>query len=198
MRSALLVAGALLASGALAGCGDADEPADDSREPVTPQALAVVAAERAGVPSHASGSSEAAGTGAELRYRADGEYDGDLLAVGVATGDVSEEIPECGPDSPVTCVDLGDETTLYYDLVDPEEDPGYVSVVTTKGDATVLVHAAGETITADPRTLDLRWSVDDLVAIAQDPRVDVTTTPETVAAGEELSWWTESPSRPRP
>jgi hypothetical protein len=53
----------------------------------------------------------------------------------------------------------------------------------------VFVYQAGPDVTGDPRELDLPISVDDMVALAEDPRVDVTTSAGAVAAGEDLGWW---------
>jgi hypothetical protein len=51
------------------------------------------------------------------------------------------------------------------------------------------VYSAPE-ITGDPRHLDLRLPLDDLVALARDARIDRTTNQATVTAGENLDFWT--------
>ncbi len=66
-------------------------------------------------------------------------------------------------------------------------------MVLRKGASTVLLFQSGPLVTGDPRRLDLRISVKDVFAIAQDPRVDVTTSAAAIRAGEELSTWTDQP-----
>ncbi|UMG91074.1 hypothetical protein [Nocardioides sp. TF02-7] len=190
MKRALPLAATVLL---LSACGSetsaADEP-EGGDEPVTPQALAFVAAEHAGEPDKAFPSSDLEAEGAvgvELLYGTTGEYDGDMLAVAV------------GPqDGPVDCTSQDDEFLdgceetddglLMWEDETFESDPGVVYVAVGKGDATVLVYYAGPTITEgeDPRDLDLPISVDDLFAIANDPRVDSTTSQEAIDGGADL------------
>jgi hypothetical protein len=178
MRSSLGVfcVTALLVS----GCGSNGVEDQRGGPATTPQALAAVAAEYAGKPDSVSVSSgdyrrEFTGSvlGAELRYRSDGEYDGDGLSVTVGTGWTKDASDCASLDLPSgDCVRTGNGL-LAWEEVEPEEDPGLVLVVEPKGDAVVLVTYYGPDITGDPRRLDLPISVDDLQAIADDPRVDV-------------------------
>jgi hypothetical protein len=62
-------------------------------------------------------------------------------------------------------------------------------VTVTKGEVTVLVFQAGPAITDDPRELDLPISVEDMFAIAEDPRVGLTTSREAVEAGADATYW---------
>jgi hypothetical protein len=55
----------------------------------------------------------------------------------------------------------------------------------------VLVTSGGR-VTGDPRDLDLPVGVDDLVAVAEDPRVDVTTSQEATDAGADLRFWRDA------
>jgi hypothetical protein len=84
-----------------------------------------------------------------------------------------------------------DRGTVIWEAEAPEEDPGNVGVAVTKGGTTVLVFQSGPAITGDPRTLDLPISVADMFAIADDPRVDLTTSKDAVAAGAELPYWAD-------
>lgn len=88
-----------------------------------------------------------------------------------------------------TCASVGQETWLHWDLEAPEEDPGIVSVLRQHGDELVTATTSGPVITDDPRDLDLSPSVDELVALVNDPRLSLSTTEEVVAAGERLESW---------
>ncbi|MDN4161465.1 hypothetical protein [Nocardioides abyssi] len=199
MRASILV-GVLLALG-LSGCGDGTRatPTDagsGGREPTTARALAHVAAEHAGTPDSAARESDAAeefargGVGAELRYGSTGGYDGDVLVVAVGEG-LDTSLVDCdaqATNSLAGCVET-DQGVLMWEDEAPEEDPGVVYVVVEKGDSAALLFYAGPAITGDPRELDLPISTDVLFAIAGDPRVDVTTSAEAVAAGADLPFW---------
>jgi hypothetical protein len=183
----------LLVSGC--GSGGGEEPARGGDLPTTPQALAAVAAEHAGEPDSASATSDDGAeftgsvVGTELRYRSDGEYDGDSLSVVVGTG-WKKDASSCAalgfPRG--VCVPVGDGL-LAWEGLEPEEDPGLVLVAVPKGDAVVVVRYAGPDITGDPRTLDLPIDVQDLQAIAADPRVDATTSRAALDAGTALAAW---------
>lgn len=178
----------------LAGCGTGTVAASGGEEPVTPRALAAVAAEHAGAPDSASEESDAAeefrrdGVGAELRYGSTGEYDGDALVVAVGRG-LPPELVSCGEEDLLDgCVEL-DGGVLAWEDEAPEEDPGVVYLALEKGRSTVLLFYAGPVITGDPRDLDLPVSVDTLLAIAKDPRVDLTTSQAALDAGLALDQW---------
>ena len=176
----------LATSLSVAGCGTVT-PAHHAAEaeggnlPITARALAAVAAEHTGEPSSATRETDAAeefargGVGTELRYGSDGEYDGDMLVVAVGTG-LEEDQTECDtpPDGLDGCARV-DGGVLFWEEEAPEEDPGVVYLVSPKEKGTVLVFYAGPAITGDPRDLDLPIPVDHLLAIATDPRVDLTT-----------------------
>jgi len=186
----------------LVGCGTATgEPSstesgtvEGGDEPTTPAALAWVAAEHLGDPDSASAEDDIAeelgngALGAELRFGSDGEYDGDLLVVAVGTAASEELVCTPGRRDWVECVETARGTVLWEDET-PEEDPGNVLVTVTKGEVTVLVFQAGPAITDDPRELDLPISVEDMFAIAEDPRVDLTTSREAVEAGADATYW---------
>lgn len=189
-----VVLGILLVASALATTGCDDDVA------VTPQALAYVAASYAGVPDSASARNpdwfdafEDDAVATDLRYDRSENDVGDSVSVTVGTLD-RPELVDC--DETVGMYSLGcDETargTLRWNLDDPGEDPGGVFVLVPKSDgSTVLVTYSGPVIRKDPRTVELDVSVDTLFDIADDDRVDVTTTEETVDAGADLSYWSE-------
>ena len=166
-----------------------------SPSPVTARALAAVAAEHTGEPASATRETDAAeefkkgGVGTELRYGSNGEYDGDMLVVAVGTG-LTEDHADCDapPDGLDGCAQV-DGGVLLWEEEAPEEDPGVVYLVSPKEKGTVLVFYAGPAITGDPRDLDLPIPVDHLLAIATDPRVDVTTSQAALDAGAGLDFW---------
>jgi len=187
---------------ALTGCGGTTSQtspptsAQGGDVPTTAQALAFVAAEHAGTPTSATEENDAAeefdsdAVGTELRYGSDGEYDGDLLVVAVGQG-MDTTLSDCEAETNgylAGCVKT-DQGVLMWEDVAPESDPGVVYVVVDKGDTNALLFYAGPAITGDPRELDMPISTDDLFAIANDPRVDVTTSREAVDAGNDLPFW---------
>lgn len=164
--------------------------------PTTAQALAFVAAQHAGTPSSATAENDAAeefdskAVGIELRYGSDGEYDGDMLVVAVGQG-MDKTMSDC--DAEINAYLAGcvktDQGMLMWEDMAPESDPGVVYVLVDKGDTTALLFYAGPTISDDPCELDLPISTDDLFAIANDPRVNVTTSRQAVDAGPDLPFW---------
>ena len=92
-------------------------------------------------------------------------------------------------DADENCADLGDGMTLQWDELVPEEDPGIVLVTRQHGDEVVSALVSGPSITGDPRDLDLEPSVETLMKLVQDPRLQLQADGETLAAGEELSDW---------
>lgn len=195
---------AAVVTGVLAGCGRADKPAAN-REPVeggdvttTAASLAWVTAEHLGKPASASAEndiSEAAlGTGsvgAKLQYRNSAGEDGDRVTVAIGKRTLDElNCPDTGDRSAaVGCVKTARGTVLWARYT-PEEDPGNVAVGVRKGAVTVLVYQSGPKITGDPRELDLPVSVGDMFTLAEDPRIDVTTSKDAVNAGASLPYWT--------
>ena len=200
----LLVLPATLLVLALSGCGDntgaaTTDAAAGGPEPTTARALAHVAAEHAGTPDSAVRESDAAeeftsgGVGTELRYGSDGEYDGDMLVVAAGNG-LDAALVDCEAEetqSLAGCV-ATDQGMLMWEDEAPEEDPGVVYVLVDKGETAALVFYAGPSITGDPRELDMPISTDVLFAIANDPRVDVTTSAEAADAGADLSYWQDT------
>lgn len=196
-----IVLPAVLVPLALSGCGDTTQATPTNAaagwsEPTTARALAYVAAEHAGTPDSAVRERDAAeeftsgGVGTELRYGSDGEYDGDMLVVAAGSG-LDPSLIDCeaeATESLAGCITT-DQGMLMWENEAPEEDPGVVYVVVDKGEGAALVFYAGPSITGDPRKLDMPISTEVLFAIANDPRVDTTTSDEAAAAGADLSFW---------
>jgi len=184
MRTAL---GLGLVAVLLTGC-QGEEAGD---VPTTPRALAWLAADLLGEPSRATKDRDAAeefgsaGIGTELGY-------GQQVVLSVGN-DLPESLYDCdGADTDRMdgCEETEDGVLMWEDL-EPEEDPGVVYVVVPKGDSAVLMFGSGPDITGDPRDLDLPVSVAEMFEIANDPRVDVTTTQEAVDGGRDLDFWGE-------
>lgn len=202
-KRSLALPAALLAL-ALSSCGNnpqasPTEAGGGGPEPTTARALAYVAAEHAGTPASAVRERDAAeefasgGIGAELRYGSVGEYDGDMLVVAAGKG-LDPALLDCDAEetqSLAGCMST-DQGMLMWEDEAPEEDPGVVYVLVDKGDTAALVFYAGPSITGDPRELDMPISTEVLFAIANDPRVDVTTSAEAVVAGADLSFWQDA------
>jgi hypothetical protein len=198
-RLGMLLLTALLA-GALAACGDATSPplAGGGDVPITQRAIAAMALLHAPTDtthrqaSYTDRRDPEGALGADLRYRGDGESDGDLLRVFLAPGH--------GPAKP--CRELaasdggcesrkvdGGTLTLSWGLEEPEEDPGYVGVVMQRDDEMLSVTWSGDAITGDPRKQHLFIPIDTMEAIAQDERISLTTSQAVVDAGEKLDDW---------
>ena len=182
----------------LAGCGTetgtGSLPPQSDRVPITPRAIAAVALDYLPTDTskrtrtYADRSTPRGELGAELRYRGDGESDGDLARIVISPAARSSHCD--GADGcDVLLADDGSTIRLAWDQVEPEEDPGYVAVTLARGGEEVRVLQAGETIEGDPRRQDLAISVETMVQLVQDPRLRLLTSQETVDAGEALSGW---------
>lgn len=192
----------LLLALVLAGCGGDPDTAEDTSGrgdvALTPRALAWLTAEHLGTPDSATADDdlEELGddtVGTELRYGTTGEYDGDAVNVGV-TRALPPELLDCdAPDNDYLdgCEEIADGVLLQWQEEEPEEDPGVLYVLVTKDDVSVVVLQSSEPITGDPREVDLTISVDDMVELAQDPRVDLSTTQEAVDQGGRLDYWSD-------
>jgi hypothetical protein len=130
--------------------------------------------------------------GAELRYGSDGESDGDVLAVVVGPGlPMSQFACDSADAQDLAGCDEMDGGSLLWQDHEPEEDPGFIYAVTSKGDTTVVVYQAGPTVKGDPRDMDMPISVEDMFAIANDPRLHLTTSQEALDAG--VDFWRDGP-----
>ncbi|MFE6506660.1 hypothetical protein ACFVDI_04270 [Nocardioides sp. NPDC057767] len=195
------VVGAVI--GVVSGCsGEAVDPGGDpGGDPgrITHRAVAAVALEH--LPSDTSSraasytdeSTPPEQVSVDLRYGADGEYDGDLVSVAVSAQPTEGEA--CRSEVGQRCVDLPTEVKnarmqLRWTEEEPEEDPGGVGIVLLRdGGETSSIGYSGPTITGDPRELDLSIGVEKLVAVVEDPRLRYQATSSTLALGEELDDW---------
>lgn len=203
MRSRLLVGVLVLA--ALSACGDRGDTGDGESSaavpgdvPVTPRALAWIATQSLPIPDRASATDDfdelgPDAVGMDMRYGSDGEYDGDLLALGV-TSRLPRELLDCGAadnDYLNGCVTTDEGAVVQWEQATPEEDPGTTVVIVPRGRGGVVMFQSGQAVTGDPRELDLRVPVADMIALGQDPRVAPTTTQSAVDGGEDLPFWVD-------
>jgi hypothetical protein len=178
-----VLSGVLLAGCGGAGAGDTGG-ADD--EPITPGAIVAVTQDVLGRPAR-----DAARWDVFTR-----ELGQESPGATMRFGKVSVHVVVAPTtDSPLVCADQsffdecvqqehdGDEVTLAWQELEPEEDPGVVYVIDRREGEDVVVGIGGPAITADPRDLDLGIDLADLAAVATDPRLSLTTTPEVVDAG---------------
>ncbi len=201
MRATRLARPMLVTCLLLVGCGTETEPEPGTGDggakvPITQRAIAAVALEHVSTDtssreaSYTDDTSVKGSLGADLRYGGDGESDGGLLRVFL------EPRPSfsCHADGyrdgcEERAVD-GGRLFLVWTELEPEEDPGLVDVVFIKDDGeTVYVGWSGDDILGDPRKQDLLIAIDDMEAIAQDPRLSLTTTQDVVDLGEALDDW---------
>ncbi|WP_110181509.1 hypothetical protein [Nocardioides solisilvae] len=188
-RLALVVAPVVLV---LAGCGDGGDAGGGGGsagdEPITPGAVAALAAERfaetAGEPTSGEGRSAPEGVLASLRYDSEEQH---YVRVGTSTESVDPQCEELLEDYDGCAEHEGG--VLAWDEVEPEEDPGVYTFMKQKGDLWVVVYYAGDLIEDDPRTSDLGVPVEAAVALVDDPALDRTTTQEWVERGEDLPWF---------
>jgi hypothetical protein len=179
----------------LCGCGDETAPSEaeapqtkpvEGDEPITARAVAAVALEHLPTDtSSRSADAEEGIVGAEFRYGADGEYDGDYLAVGVSESrgdaDPCRNMDGCEEEDVE-----GGELIVAWQEVMPEEDPGVVVVAMRRPGEDVTAYYAGDNIEGDPRELDLSISVAEMEAVVQDQRISLTTSVEVIELGEQL------------
>lgn len=195
------VLGAFAVVGAVLVSACSGEAVDASGDPgrITHRAVAAVALEHlptdtsSRAASYTDESTPSEQVSVDLRYGADGEYDGDLVSVAVSAQPPAEGT--CRRELGQHCVDLPTEVKyaemqLRWTEEEPEEDPGTVGIVMVRdGGETASIGYSGPTITGDPRTLDLPISVEKLVAVVEDPRLRYQATSSTLALGEELDDW---------
>ncbi|KRF15532.1 hypothetical protein ASG90_12675 [Nocardioides sp. Soil797] len=172
----------LLASG-LAACGDKDSDAS-THGPVEASEIAdivgdhidqepsdVEETEREKTP----GEEIEEAVGAKLRYGEDGST-GDFVAVMVSdlSADADDEFTCDETSEGYDCAAIegpGDPVALTWEEVEPEEDPGIVTVALKRGREYVVVIYQGDEITGDPRKQELSIPVDTMVDIARDERL---------------------------
>lgn len=195
------VLGAFAVVGAVIVSGCSGEAVDAGGDPgrITHRAVAAVALEHlptdtsSRAASYTDESTPREQVSVDLRYGADGEYDGDLVSVAVSAQPPAEGA--CRRELGQHCVDLPTEVKnaemqLRWTEEAPEEDPGNVGIVLRRDDGeTASIDYSGPTITGDPRRLEMPISVEKLVAVVEDPRLRYQATSSTLALGEELDDW---------
>lgn len=213
VRPAALVTAVVAATVLVAGCGGSPTtaPADHrlpppgQRVPLTDRAAAAIALEH--LPGDPSSTAETFLDGqdpdgtvaAEVRYPdGDAQSDGDLVRVAVHPGPPGLDLcPDFGECEEVDTDVAGARAYVYWEREAPEEDPGVVAVYLVRDGEASYVYQSGERITGDPRDLDLRVTVDDMLAVVEDPWLVLATSPDAVTAGEELDDWTPAPDYSR-
>lgn len=172
----------------IAGCED-----DDERVRATPKALAAVALEHTGIePTLVEGSTEDGVIEASIEF----DNGHQRLSVGAKEGGgVGDQPCDDRGTCKVISTDDGD-VHLYWEDVEPEEDPGIVTVTFATEDGVNVAYYAGDSITGDPRDLDLGVDIDDLVAIVTDDRFGTSTTTDLIDA--EVPGWAEEPTEQTP
>lgn len=117
-----------------------------------------------------------------VRYGPADSWSTENLRLGVyaaAPSDVDEDV-SCDDDSVDGCEKstLADGSTLYlmWQLEEPQEDPGIISMIVVRDDAIVGMRVTGPTITEHPAELDLGYGVD--LAILKEILADPRLTPE--------------------
>ncbi|KQY57375.1 hypothetical protein ASD66_16695 [Nocardioides sp. Root151] len=166
---------------------------DDDQVTATPEALAAVALEHTGIePTLVEGSTEDGDIGASIEF----DNGHQRLGVGVKEDPGSGDEP-CDDRGTCTTIstDAGD-VQLYWEDEEPEEDPGLVIVTFASDEGVNVAYYAGDSITADPRDLDLGVDVDDMVAIVTDERFGTTTTTELTEV--DVPGWAEEPTERTP
>lgn len=195
MRGALALTAALAL---LAGC-ESDTADDGSRAggdlPTTARALAAVAAEHVGEPRSAVEESDAAEEFAEDAVGTELRYGANQLVIAVGKG-LDEALSDCSSQQNrglAGCEETA-RGVLTWEKAAPESDPGGIYLITDKDDgAAVLIFFSGPDITGDPRELDLPVTVDELFDVANDARVDVTTSQAALEAAEDIAFWQAAP-----
>ena len=174
-------------------------PAGGGDVPTTQRAVAAIALEHLPrtphlFPADVSSDLPRGTLGAGLRYDPTGESDGRLVEVMVGPPlrlDLCE-----GADGCVRRTVEGGELVRLWELEEPEEDGGHLVVLMVRDDEVVYALNAADTITGDPRELDLRFPVEDLEELVQDERLGLTTSRAAVDAGSRIECWRTGPGRP--
>jgi hypothetical protein len=212
-RRAVPVVAAVLLSLTLVGCGDKNMVATQGDraggdEPLTPRALAAVVSEYTGDPVEASDGWSRYETDPNLAATVDMTFPR-KPAWGLE-GRLTVWVGKDMEDYPDTCADVEtlyensdgceeiQDGVLFWEDEEPEEDPGLVYLAMSMAGTDVLFFQSGPSIDADPRAVDLVVSVPTMMQIADDPRVDVTTSKAAVEAGDQLVFWDWTQEPPGP
>ncbi|WP_109506478.1 hypothetical protein [Nocardioides speluncae] len=169
---------------------DAVLPKASERVPITDRAIAAIGLEH--LPERTKhrrsmdrGNQYVDAMGAELDY---GEVSVQIM-IEPAEGE-ADDMCEVAVDCIEVKAEDGTPMTLGWQAAEPEEDPGVVWVRVRRGDDEIRVSESGSVLTEeDPREQTLVVAAEDLIAAAGDPLLRLRTSPDAVAAGEELDDW---------
>ncbi len=177
----------------LTACGNQSStelPPPGERVPITSRAIASVMLDHLSAKTsrreatYVDEQSPPGYVGADFRYHGGGESDGDLVRVTLQRGGA---VPACRDG--VRCAALGRGVTLYWERQVPEEDPGYYAVTLKREGTLTVALVSGPRISADPRKAHPDPSVEALADLVRDERLRLRTSPQAVAAGEQVSHW---------
>jgi hypothetical protein len=182
----------------LAGCGSdasdsTDQPADSV--PITARAIAAVALEHLPTDTVERRATDIdrhdpkGSVGADLTYSFDGELYDDLVQVIISpSGFTCSEVE--GNNGCEEREVEGGSLFLVWREGDAEDSAGVISSVMVRDGERVEVrwYLNADYLDGDPREQDLSLSLVDMEATAQDPRLGLMTTQDTVDAGSELEW----------
>jgi hypothetical protein len=163
--------------------------------PITQRAIAAVALEHVSTSTtsraatYTDNHDPKGALGADLRYGGDGENDGDLLSIFVSPRVTQRPCDDENLDGCTSRKVAGGKLVLTWVKEEPEEDPGYVEVSMIRGGHEISVGWYGDTIKGDPRNQHLKFSVRKLEEVAQDNRLDLTTSQQAIDAGKSLAHW---------
>lgn len=96
------------------------------------------------------------------------------------------------PHTPTPCESCVEDSFGGHDVIiswrdqEPEEDPGFVTLLDRRDGEEVTLVLLGPYITDDPRDLDLGVPLEDLAALVTDPRLSLTTSQEVVDLGDSV------------
>ncbi|HWM73851.1 MAG TPA: hypothetical protein VNQ53_08925 [Nocardioides sp.] len=191
-----LIAAAAATGLLVGGCGDEtgperatevhDEPVEGD-EPITPRAIAAVALEHVSIDTYTrhpwtGDGKDANAVGADLDNNAGS---GLRVIVRTTTADPCAPFDGALDGCDSRAVD-GGRLVVYWQELEPEEDPGIVHVVMIREDESVDVEWTATEILGDPREQSLGVSVEEMEAVAQDQRISLTTSAEVIELGEKL------------
>lgn len=166
---------------------DGTPPITGGPEPATQKALAVVAVGVLGIEPESYDANPQSAEPNELAVSI-GFEEGQNLFVEVAEDD-SDEVG-CSPtDGCESWPHDGGTIWLTWQELEPEEDPGVMTVAWLVDGERRAAAYSGVGIDGDPREADLPITVDDLVAVVTDPRFGLTTT--ALTNDTDLPGWPE-------
>ncbi|MFY0406088.1 hypothetical protein [Solicola sp. PLA-1-18] len=192
-RTRWTVTATLAVTALLAGCGGTSP---DTAVPATGRALTAAVIDDIGNEPTAAGTSKETddlgrdAVTADVRFgRGARPY---TISVLVAPEDQAPQ-DACGT-APDGCDRIslpgGDPATLAWNELDPDKDPGSVTITTVRDGSVVVVRYRGTALRRDPRSrgaMPVRF--EPLADLAADPTIAVETTQRRVDQGDKLSVW---------